>query len=169
VLLVANDSRWQDPGELTEIEYPEGVPLGTLTSEKTVPAGSLSEFSVISAGHHSTPLEQSMTTEATKIHVDAWRKIYDVIILDGLPLLPMSDSLLLADQADSIIIVARYNVTHASCLRRACLILPPYLRERAAIVLNAVPSKGTLHKEFYGRAKVGYSAFDVQEGAAGYV
>jgi polysaccharide biosynthesis transport protein len=169
VLLVANDSRWQDPVELTEKEYPEGVPLGTLTSEKAVPAGGLSEFSVISAGHQSTRLEQSTETEVTKIHVDAWRKIYDVIVLDGLPLLPMSDSLLLADQADSIILVARYNSTHASCLRRACLMLPPYLRERTAIVLNAVPSKGTLHKELYGRSEVGCSAFDVQEGATGYV
>jgi succinoglycan biosynthesis transport protein ExoP len=169
VLLVANDSRWEDPGKLTEIEYPEGVPLGTLTSDKTVPAGNLSEFSVITAVHNSTRLEQSPDTEATKTHVDGWRKIYDVIILDGLPLFPMSDSVLLADQADSIILVARYNATHASCLRRACLILPPHLRERTAIVLNAVPSKGTLHKEYYGRSKMGCSAFDVQEGATGYV
>ena len=52
--------------------------------------------------------------------LDLWRGQYDFIILDGAPVLPVTDSVVLSTQADATLLVARYQTTQQQSLE-ACV------------------------------------------------
>jgi tyrosine-protein kinase Etk/Wzc len=49
-----------------------------------------------------------------RIHIDKLRKKFDIILLDGTPVLPVADAVILSNQVDGIIIVERELVSHRS-------------------------------------------------------
>ena len=55
--------------------------------------------------------------------VRVWRQEYDYIIIDGAPILPVTDSALLSRYADFTVVVARHNVTDRRSLERTCQVL----------------------------------------------
>jgi Mrp family chromosome partitioning ATPase len=68
----------------------------------------------------------------------AWKAEYDHIIIDTPPILPFSDALTLATEADGVILVARSGVSRTRALLRSREVL---LRSGANVlgfVLNAV-------------------------------
>jgi receptor protein-tyrosine kinase len=82
--------------------------------------------------------------------IHLWRRQYDYIILDGAPILPVTDSTLLSREADFTLLVARHNVTHRRSLERSCQILRSQGARQMGMVLNAVKLSAGAHYRYYG-------------------
>ena len=67
---------------------------------------------------------------------------YDYIIIDGAPILPVTDSALLSRYADFTLVVARHNVTDRRSLERTCQILRSQGVRQMGMVLNGVKASG---------------------------
>ena len=70
------------------------------------------------------------------------RRHYDYIIIDGAPILPVTDSALLSRYADFTLVVARHNVTDRRSLERTCQILRSQGVRQIGMVLNGVKASG---------------------------
>lgn len=82
-----------------------------------------------------------------------WEKEFDYVVVDSSPLLIVSDSLPIASWVDLVILVARYNVTPVSALKRVCELLRHSNAEVAGVVINAMAITGT---QYYGGYGSGY-------------
>ena len=71
----------------------------------------------------------------------AWRLEYDHIILDTPPALVFADALVLAAQADAVILVARSGMSRTKALLRARNVLMRSGANILGFVLNAVREK----------------------------
>jgi capsular exopolysaccharide synthesis family protein len=82
-----------------------------------------------------------------------WEKQFDYIIVDSAPLLIVSDTLPLAKWVDALVLVARYNVTPMSALRRVRDILNRSDANVSGIVINDHPASKA---GYYGGYGYGY-------------
>jgi succinoglycan biosynthesis transport protein ExoP len=114
-------------------------PLPGLSGLHVMPAGPVPDY----------PAELLASDGMSKL-VRNFRKDYDYVIIDGAPILPVTDSALLSSYADFIMVVARHNVTERGALERTCQTLRSQGVRRLGLVLNGVTtSKGNQHR-YYG-------------------
>jgi Mrp family chromosome partitioning ATPase len=77
-----------------------------------------------------------------------WRQAYDFIVIDGTPLLPVTDSFILSTMVDLSLIVARYNVTDRHVLERCCRMLQMQNgRNKVGVVVNAVDKSSQYYRQ----------------------
>jgi capsular exopolysaccharide synthesis family protein len=89
-----------------------------------------------------------------------WRSEYDFIVLDGPPVLPVTDAIVLEQQCDAVLLVARHGVTEKKAIHRSYRTvarqLPPHVA--LGMVLNAVPGRSSDFYEYYGYRSRIYAA-----------
>jgi capsular exopolysaccharide synthesis family protein len=88
------------------------------------------------------------------------RRHYDYIIIDGAPILPVTDSALLSRYADFTLVVARHNVTDRRSLERTCQILRSQGVHQIGMVLNGVRASGGTQYRYYGYKQFSYTGSD---------
>jgi receptor protein-tyrosine kinase len=79
------------------------------------------------------------------------RTTFDVVLVDGPPILPVADALILAQYADLTIVVVRAGKTRRRALRRARHALARVDATTVAVVLNGAPLTGPDGYGYYGR------------------
>ena len=89
------------------------------------------------------------------------RRYYDYIIIDGAPILPVTDSALLSRYADFTLVVARHNVTDRRSLERTCQILRSQGVRKIGVVLNGVKASGGAQFRYYGYQQLSKSRSDL--------
>lgn len=77
-------------------------------------------------------------SEAMRSLLDALRARYDVIILDNAPVMPIADARVLAAQADTVLLVARWGRTPVSIVRNAAERIRAHGGHISGVVLEAV-------------------------------
>jgi len=84
--------------------------------------------------------------------LELWRGQYDFIILDGAPVLPVTDSVVLSSLADATLLVARYQATQQQSLDRSIGILRAQLGSKGhvGVVLNGVERSANAYYSYYG-------------------
>jgi polysaccharide biosynthesis transport protein len=82
--------------------------------------------------------------------LQVWRREYDFIILDGAPVLPVTDSVLLHSQSDLTMVVARYKLTERQSLERAYSLLQAQGSGRIGVILNAVDRSANTYYQYFG-------------------
>lgn len=85
-----------------------------------------------------------------------WRREYDSIIIDGAPLLPVTDSAILSVYSDVTLVVARHKVTDRRSLDMTLRILESQGIRNQAVVLNAVRVSGGEQYTYYGYKPISY-------------
>ncbi len=90
------------------------------------------------------------SSEAMKSLIEALRLRYDVVILDTAPVMPISDTRVLAGIADSVVMVCRWGRTPASVVRGAVERLRAHNAKIAGIVLEGVET-GIVSRLLYDR------------------
>jgi Mrp family chromosome partitioning ATPase len=88
------------------------------------------------------------------------RRHYDYIIIDGAPILPVTDSALLSRYADFTLVVARHNATDRRSLDRTCQILRAQGVRQIGMVLNGVKASGGAQYRYYGYQQLSYTGSD---------
>jgi Mrp family chromosome partitioning ATPase len=87
-------------------------------------------------------------------------ELYDYVVIDSPPILSVTDGVILARQADAVVLVVRHGKSSKHVVRRARDIL---LRSGAGItgiVLNAVDLNSPEYYGYYGYSGYSYSSVD---------
>jgi polysaccharide biosynthesis transport protein len=132
-------------GNIDDFAQATQVPFPTTPGFHVLPAGPLPDY----------PAEL-LATDAMADLVRMWRRNFDYIIIDGAPILPVTDSALLSRDADFTLVVARHNVTDRRSLERTCLILRSQGVRRIGMVFNGVKVSGSAEYKYYGYKQMSY-------------
>jgi succinoglycan biosynthesis transport protein ExoP len=104
------------------------VPVANIANLRVVPSGRIPE-------HPAELLSSDRMCQAIKV----WRSSFDYVVIDGSPVLPVTDSVILSGLADFTLLIARYQVVEQQALRRAYDVLRSQADDNnIGIVLNAV-------------------------------
>jgi polysaccharide biosynthesis transport protein len=128
-----------DAENIDDVAPATQTPISSIPSLDVLPAGPLPDY----------PAELLATENMAEL-VRRWRRSYDYIIIDGAPILPVTDSAVLSRDADFTLVVARYNKTDRRSLERTCLILRSQGVRRLGLVLNGVKASGAAQYQYYG-------------------
>jgi polysaccharide biosynthesis transport protein len=87
-----------------------------------------------------------------------WRDQFDFILMDGAPVLPVTDSVILSELVDATLLVARFNLTERQSLERSYHLLEAQAGPEQTIgfVLNAVERDGNSYYDYFGYSDSAY-------------
>jgi protein-tyrosine kinase len=105
----------------------------------------------IPGGNQVTNPSELLSNGRLRILLDRVAPVFDWVILDSAPLLPVADSSFLADLVDGVLLVVRAGQTPAETAQRACQELQG--RNVVGVVLNAVGPQdayGAYYSSAYG-------------------
>jgi succinoglycan biosynthesis transport protein ExoP len=156
VLLVDGDLR--TPTLHMRFNLPTSAGLTSVLGSETdhvgsarLPAASVMRgLDVVTAGPMSRYPSELLASERMARLVDQWRHDYDFIVVDGAPVLPVTDSVILSTYADLVLVVARHRMTEKQSLERTYSILQAQGTRKIALVLNCVESSSRTYFDYYG-------------------
>jgi succinoglycan biosynthesis transport protein ExoP len=122
------------------------VPFPRIPSLSVLPAGPLPSY----------PAELLASDRMAEL-IRNWRNHYDYILIDGAPILPVTDSALLSRYADFTLVVARHNATDRRSVERTCRILRSQGVRQLGMVLNGVKASGGASYKYYGYKQMSYT------------
>jgi capsular exopolysaccharide synthesis family protein len=123
-------------GRLEDMLVDSGFPNLTLLPNGTIPPN---------------PAELLASGALKKVIIDLKAR-FDYIVFDGAPVLPVTDSVVMATQLDGVMLLGRWNKTRRSEFQRAYR----QLRSVGALVLGNVLNAIEVHKGMYGYYGYGY-------------
>jgi succinoglycan biosynthesis transport protein ExoP len=113
----------------------------------------VSNLVILPAGPVPPDPAELLDSARMRLLVEAWRVQFDLVLLDGPPVLAVTDAVALAGMADTTIMVARCGLTPRSSLRRASQLIEEHVnRARIRVVLNAVKVGSHAFHSYYGYA-----------------
>ncbi|MGA2002230.1 MAG: CpsD/CapB family tyrosine-protein kinase [Terriglobales bacterium] len=125
--------------------------LGECDEFAILQRGQMENLFFIPAGHVVSGAPELLANGRLKLLLQRIEPLFDWIILDSSPVIPVSDSTLVAGVCDGILMVVRSNVTPSDMARRAREEFPDKLL--LGVVLNGAPSgKLAQSKYYYGEA-----------------
>lgn len=77
------------------------------------------------------------------------RRLYDLVVIDTAPVLAVSDTRMIAQHADAIVYVVRWNATEQKMLRAGLNTLRQVNAEVTGVVLNRVKAAGSEQYGYY--------------------
>jgi len=123
---------------------------GQLPSSWVAAVPSVPNLSCIPAGQRPPDPHELISSPNLKALIQQWATEYDLVILDGPPVLPVIDSVLISEQADLVLVITRFGRTSINSLRTTHRLLSRQVHANIGAVLNAV-SRGTEgYYEYYG-------------------
>lgn len=109
----------------------------------------------LAAGHAPEEPAELLGSERMKEAICAWREQYAYIVIDGAPVLPVTDSVVLSTKVDMTLVVARHKITKRQFLQRTRETLTAAGAPRVHLVVNALQDP---ERSYYGIYKSGYSS-----------
>ena len=169
VLLVDGDlrrpvlhRRLNVPAELglSDILTGQGIEDSALTAP--APVEQVPGLMLLRAGRIPPYPAELLGSEQMATALSAWRTAFDFIVIDGAPVLPVTDSVVLSLQADMTLLVARHNVTERQSLERSYCRLQEGKngKFKIGVVLNGVDRGTSSYHEYYGYSDSQYLSYD---------
>jgi succinoglycan biosynthesis transport protein ExoP len=171
VLLVDADLRRPAQHRIFEVENDAGL-SNLLTSEVVasaafdhiLPVARVAGLDLLTAGQIPPYPSELLGSEQMSTLVRLWRERYDFILLDGGPILPVTDSVVFAPLADQILLLARYGVTERSFLEKSFRLLQTRTPSTSiGVVVNAIKRSSETYAYSYG---YGYAEHSYGRGKA---
>ncbi|ADV83426.1 CpsD/CapB family tyrosine-protein kinase [Terriglobus saanensis] len=116
-----------------------GILTGQLPPGWAISLPEIPNFKYIPGGRRTPFPYELLSSDVMKNQLSLWRSEYDVLILDGPPVLAVADSVMMAEQADLVLLITRFGETTTHSLQTAHLLLSRHLHGNLGVVLNAVP------------------------------
>jgi capsular exopolysaccharide synthesis family protein len=141
-LLIDADLRRPRIAELLRLDGSTGVTtvlLGQVDLEQAVQSTGR-DLDVLTSGRRPPNAAELLQSHAMEGLLLRARTLYDVIIIDSPPLLPVTDAALLSAQADGAVVVVRYGRTTRDTWETALDRLEQVDAAALGVVLNMVPS-----------------------------
>ena len=161
VLLIDADLR--NPGMHRHLgtEQSPGVSdylLGECDEFAALQRGPMENLFFLPAGRLVASAPELLANGRLKLLLQRVEPLFDWIILDSAPVIPVSDSTLVANCCDGVLIVVRSNVTPSDLARRAREEFPEKLL--LGVVLNGASREKHSHSKYYYGAAAGGQAGD---------
>jgi capsular exopolysaccharide synthesis family protein len=153
VVLVGADLRRPRMEEVVDVPLTPGL-TAVLIGDVTLPqaiqsAASVPNLSVLPAGFPPPNPSELLSGERARRLIDVLGQTYDVVVIDCPPVLPVTDSLVLARMADTTLLVASANKTSKRSLTRAVELLRQVDAPLMGTVLNSLSAEETFSGEPY--------------------
>jgi capsular exopolysaccharide synthesis family protein len=158
VALVGGDLRRPRMEEIVGVPLTPGL-TAVLIGDVTLPqaiqsAASVPNLSVLPAGQPPPNPAELISGERARRLVDVLGQTYDVVIIDCPPVLPVTDSLVIARMADTTLLVTSANRTSKRSLTRAVELLRQVDAPLVGTVLNSLSADETFSGEPYRYERV---------------
>ena len=153
VVLVGADLRRPRMEEVVDVPLTPGL-TAVLIGDVTLPqaiqtAPAVPNLSVLPAGIPPPNPSELLSGERARRLVDVLGQTYDVVVIDCPPVLPVTDSLVLARMADTTLLVTSANKTSKRSLTRAVELLRQVDAPLVGTVLNSLSADETFSGEPY--------------------
>ena len=153
VVLVGGDLRRPRMEEVLDVPLTPGL-TAVLIGDVTLPqaiqtAAGVPNLSVLPAGYPPPNPSELLSGERARRLIDVLGQTYDVVIIDCPPVLPVTDSLVLARMADTTLLVTSANKTSKRSLTRAVELLRQVDAPLSGTVLNSASADDTFSTEPY--------------------
>jgi capsular exopolysaccharide synthesis family protein len=153
VVLVGGDLRRPRMEEVLDIPLTPGL-TAVLIGDVTLPqaiqtAAGVPNLSVLPAGYPPPNPSELLSGERARRLIDVLGQTYDVVVIDCPPVLPVTDSLVLARMADTTLLVTSANKTSKRSLTRAVELLRQVDAPLSGTVLNSASADDTFSTEPY--------------------
>lgn len=153
VVLVGGDLRRPRLEEVVDVPLTPGL-TAVLIGDVTLPqaiqtADGVPNLSVLPAGYPPPNPSELLSGERARRLIDVLGQTYDVVIIDCPPVLPVTDSLVLARMADTTLLVTSANKTSKRSLTRAVELLRQVDAPLSGTVLNSASADDTFSTEPY--------------------
>jgi capsular exopolysaccharide synthesis family protein len=112
---------------------------------------------VLLAGKSAPDPTELLGSETMRTWLGRWREQYDFVVLDGAPVLPVTDSTILNAFADATLLMARDRITEKIQLRRSYQMLAREGNHYVGVVLNDLSQDDSSYYGYYGYKKYGYT------------
>ena len=112
---------------------------GTSTIDNAVNSTSIEGLTILTAGGRVSNPSELLAGQGFRDVITEALKRYDRVVIDSAPVLAVSDTLLIAVQAEVLCLVVRSFVTPRRLIRRALKSLDEIQMHPAGIVLNCLP------------------------------
>jgi succinoglycan biosynthesis transport protein ExoP len=129
---------------------------GQLSRDWVLSVPGISNLDCVPAGQRPPDPHELISSSVMKQLMQEWAEKYDLIILDGPPVLPVIDSVLLSELADLVLVITRFGRTSVNSLRTTHRLLSRQVRANIGAVLNAVAQGSEGYYDYYGYR---YSAY----------
>jgi len=123
---------------------------GQLPSSWVADVPTVANLSCIPAGQRPPDPHELISSPNLKALIQQWGTDYDLVILDGPPVLPVIDSVLISEQADLVLVITRFGRTSINSLRTTHRLLSRQVHANIGAVLNAVSGGTEGYYEYYG-------------------
>ena len=153
VLMVDGDLRRPQVADLFDLEPTVGlttVLIGSIELDEAIQYGDLPNLAFLTSGAIPPNPSELLQSHAMSELVKRARSDFDVILIDGPPLLPVTDAALLAAQADGALLVVRHGKTTRDQLRHSMERLGAVDAPALGIVFNMVPQRRGGARDGYG-------------------
>jgi capsular exopolysaccharide synthesis family protein len=153
VVLVGGDLRRPRMEEMLDVPLTPGL-TAVLIGDVTLPqaiqtAAGVPNLSVLPAGYPPPNPSELLSGERARRLIDVLGQTYDVVVIDCPPVLPVTDSLVLARMADTTLLVTSANKTSKRSLTRAVELLRQVDAPLSGTVLNSASADDTFSTEPY--------------------
>ena len=155
VLVVDCDLRLGRQHKIFKVSNEEGLSNLLLTDvskkyNSFIKKTDIENVSVLTRGVVPPNPSELLASDKNKQLVKSLSKKYDYIIWDGVPIMGLTDSRIMADLVDKIVIVSSYKITPIELLKNTNNALENFKNKIAGVVLNGVPLKGN-HYYYYSK------------------
>ncbi len=153
VVLVGGDLRRPRMEEVVDVPLTPGL-TAVLIGDVTLPqaiqsAPAVPNLSVLPAGYPPPNPSELLSGERARRLMDVLGQTYDVVVIDCPPVLPVTDSLVIARMADTTLLVTSANKTSKRSLTRAVELLRQVDAPLVGTVLNSLSADETFSGEPY--------------------
>jgi succinoglycan biosynthesis transport protein ExoP len=159
VLLVDGDMRRSSVHKIFGLDRQSGLStlLAGVSGQECIvePVPDLKTLWVLPAGRTPPAPAEMLASQRMTDMLKGWAAEYDHIVIDTPPMIPVTDALALAAQADAVLLVVRAGVSRRKALQRLSEMLTRINAKVVGVVLNAA----NLQLEYYysGPNRYGYS------------
>lgn len=125
------------------------VALGSRTRAELATAPGMDNLSFITCGSRTTQPAELLAQPMFDLLLNEWNEEYDLVILDTPPVIPVPDSIILAEKIRRVVLVYQQGMTARQMTQRAIVNLQTTGAEIIGIVLNDLRSYWVDQTEFY--------------------
>jgi receptor protein-tyrosine kinase len=162
VLLIDGDLRHPSLADVLGLESNVGlttVLLGRQSVAESIQRHAPSGIDVLTSGAIPPNPTEILQSKAARMFLSEARDMFDIVIIDSPPLLPVADAAILAVEADGALLVTRHGKTHRQNLVMARARLEAVGARLFGAVLNMAPRGGL---KGYGANAYGYQPKNAQ-------
>jgi succinoglycan biosynthesis transport protein ExoP len=132
---------------------------GNLDINDRIKATAITNLSLLSRGNIPPNPTELLGSEKMRQLLDALETSFAFIVIDSAPLLPITDSVLLATKVDGVVLVTRAQALSRHVVRQACERLA-YVRAKVlGVILNAVDIQNPEYKDYRSSFQSYYTSY----------